>query len=180
MKVYARSDWGARDPIFSRLAVQSSPTEAFLHHSSGERGADFATLATQRKHVRGIQDFHMGPSRGWADIGYHFMVFQFVGTKDRRVQPRVFQCRLTKYVPAAQEGHNTRTLAICVVGNGDAEPIFDETEKVIAELIRKFPTVKTLRPHGAVTQTDCPGRHFRASIPDIARRAHVAHQESTL
>lgn len=173
LHIYPRADWNARDP--RPMSTQASPIEAFLHHSSGEDGHAFATLATQRKHVRSIQDFHMGSERGWSDIGYAFMVFQYVGVKDRRVEPRVFQCRLTKYVPAAQLGHNTRTLPICVVGNGDVETIHPETVRIIAALIRQYPSVRTLRPHGAVTQTDCPGTHFRSAIPDIARAAGVKH-----
>lgn len=175
LHIYTRAQWNARHPITSRMVTQGAPVEAFLHHSSGEDGHAFATFATQRAHVRSIQDFHMGPERGWADIGYAFMIFQYVGVRDRRVDPRIFQCRLTTYVPAAQLDHNTRTLPICVVGNGDVETIHEETQKVIAALIRRFPTVKTLRPHGAVTQTDCPGKHFTAAIPQIAKRAGVEH-----
>lgn len=167
-----RDEWNARPP--RSMTRQSPPVTAFLHHSSGEDGKQFATLATQRAHVRAIQDFHMD-SHGWSDIGYALMVFQYVGVHDIRVEPRVYQCRLTKYVPAAQLGHNTRTLPICVVGNGDRETLHEETCRVIAALIRSYPSVTMLRPHGAVTQTDCPGAKFRAEIPHIARHADVAH-----
>lgn len=180
MKIYSRSDWNARQPRLNRMVVQSSPLYAFLHHSADVDGKTFNTLAKQRAHVRGVQNFHMDdPAHMWADIGYHFIITQYVGETKLRVMPRVFQCRLTGYVPAAQEGFNTRTLAVCVVGNGALEILHAETQKVIAELLRKYPTLKSLRPHSANPEhpggTECPGRVFRSSIPDIARRAGLEH-----
>lgn len=179
LHVYSRAKWGARSARAGE-GTQDTPIEAFLHHSADPDGRAFNTLAKQAAHMRGVQDYHMDdPAHGWNDIGYHFVVFQYVGTNHRR-EPRVFAGRPTNIVPAAQLGHNTRTLAICVAGNGDAETLTHESRVMIARLINKYgPRVTILRPHSANPahpgQTDCPGDHFRAAVPEIATLAKVRH-----
>lgn len=175
MKVYSRAEWGARSA--KPMTPQGSPIHAFLHHSDDADGHAWRTLAAQKTKVRAIQDFHMGPERGWSDIAYHFLIFQYVGVRDVRNEPRVFTGRLLAFEPAAQEDYNMGTLAICVVGNGDKETLTPQTQTIIRELIRKFPTVRDLRPHSANPKhpggTECPGSRFRAHVADIARRAGV-------
>lgn len=154
------------------MVAQGIIREAFIHHSSGENGKTFDTLVKQKKHVRSIQDFHMD-GNGWSDIGYAFMVFQYVGTKNLRIEPRVFACRSTRYVPAAQLGHNSGTLPICVVGNGDAEVIAPHTKDLIASIIRKYaPHVSpsNVKGHRDVVATTCPGSKFYAGIHLIRDR----------
>ena len=170
MHIYTRDQWNAR-PAGS-MAGQGSPREAFLHHTDDPSGREYRTLTAQRAKMREIQRFHMD-ERGWSDIGYHFIIFQFLGKKDVRVEPRVFQARPVKFVPAAQQGHNTGTLAICVVGNGVRENLYDATDEMVAALIKRYPSVKTLGGHGDVFGTECPGREFRKSIPRIAKLAGV-------
>lgn len=173
--IYTRAQWGARTA--RPMSRQGAPLHAFLHHSDDANGQAYRTLTTQKAHMRELQNFHMGPEREWSDIAYHFIVFQYVGVKELRVEPRAFTGRLTAFEPAAQLGYNMNTLAICVVANGDHEPLHTETMKLIAELIRKFPTVRDLRPHSANPahpgETDCPGTRFRPHVKDIARFAGV-------
>lgn len=155
------------------MTDQASALESFLHHSDDPAGKEYTTLSAQRAKMRAIQNFHMD-GRGWSDIGYHFVVFQWLGKKDVRISPRAFAARPVHKVPAAQLNHNTRTLAICVVGNGVRELLAPETEKLIGDLIRKYgPDVTTIGGHGDVTQTTCPGALFRKSLPDIARHAGI-------
>lgn len=72
----------------------------FLHCSASEAAAAAgALLALVRKwHVE---------ERGWADVGYHFLV-------DRA--GAVIPARPLSATPAAQRGHNTGTIAICAHG----------------------------------------------------------------
>jgi hypothetical protein len=52
-----------------------------------------------------IRQWHL--DKGWADVGYHYFI-----TKGGVIQPG----RPLEEVPAAQQGYNTNTLAICLHG----------------------------------------------------------------
>jgi hypothetical protein len=172
LKVYGRERWHARPPR-GELTPQSPPLEAFLHHGAEGDAARMIDLAHQAAAMRATQNMHMDesdPLHGWRDIGYHLVIFQPAGTLKRA---RAFEGRPADRLPAAQLGHNPRTLAICVYGNLEHELVHATTVELIAQLIRTHPTVKTLGGHGQVTPTSCPGRHGREAIPRIANAAGV-------
>lgn len=176
--IISRQEWHAREP--RRHHPQGPPREAFLHHTSGEDGRTFNTLTKQSAHMRSVQSYHMDdPDHHWDDIGYSYVVFQYVGVRAPRVDPRVFMGRGAGEIPAAQEDHNERTIAICVVGDGMRESLHPQTIRVIAALIRAHPSVSILRPHSAnpahVNGTTCPGDKFRAALTPIGRAAGVSH-----
>src|SRR5690349_1161673 len=110
MKVHTRSEWGAKPARGGSHQAPGSIREVFIHHSAGF-GKSIDTVAEQKSAMRQMQDFHQN-GRGWADIAYHFVVFQPYGLLKRA---RVYQGRPLDVVPAAQEGHNTGTCAICIV-----------------------------------------------------------------
>lgn len=164
LKVFSRSRWRAR--AAESLADQGAPREAFIHYSDdvGENRID--TFDEQAAKARAIQDFHMD-GRGWSDIAYHFLVFQPFG-KLRRA--RIFQGRRVTAVPAAQAGHNTGTLAICVVA-GPGRKLRRNTRYQIEQILRAHPSVRVVGGHRDVVATDCPGDEIYGQIPRIARAA---------
>ena len=166
MDIVSRKRWGARQA--RPMASQQAPTEAFVHYSDTVNAERIDTFAEQCAAMRAFQDFHMN-GRGWSDIGYAFVVFQPQG---EQTKARAFRGRLTRYVPAAQEGHNTRTLPICVVADGGDE-LKRNTRYVIEQLIRRYPSVKTLGGHRDVTATTCPGDAIYAQVPRMAQAAGV-------
>lgn len=162
MRIYSRAEWGARPPK-PGMADQAPPTEAYVHYS-GAAIKGLNSLAKQKAAVRGIQNYHMD-SNGWSDVGYAFIVCQPVNPLRRA---RVFECRSTRKVPAAQAGHNTGTLPVCVIA-GPGEPMRRNTRYRIEQLLRRYPSVKTVGGHRDVTSTDCPGDVIYSWIPRIAR-----------
>jgi hypothetical protein len=164
--IYDRERWSARAP--RPMTRQNLPREAFIHHSDEPDADHLVNLAGQAAHMRAIQNFHMGPERGWSDIGYHYVVFQPYGKLNRA---RIFEGRKAGFVPAAQLGHNTGTLAICIVGNLDHETIKPATREAIEQLLKIFPSVRTLGGHRDVTSTTCPGKHGYAAVPELAHSA---------
>lgn len=75
------------------------PVDAvFLHCSASDR--------PEHDDVEVIRQWHI-KERGWDDIGYHFFI-----TKGGVIQPG----RDLEKVPAAQQGHNVGTIAICCHG----------------------------------------------------------------
>lgn len=163
MHVYTRGQWGARASQ-GPMTEQREPVEAFIHHTDDKNGR-YRTLHEQEAKMKAVQAFHMDV-RGWSDGGYHYVVFQPQG---QGIGARAFALRPTRYVPAAQLGHNTRTLAIAVVGNGETEAMERNTRFVIEQIIGRYPSVRKIGGHRDVVATDCPGDKFYAALDHIAR-----------
>ena len=172
IKIYTRARWGARPP---RSLSQDGPKlEAFLHHSAGTFSGPAEAIDTgaeQKEVMRRIQNYHMDVN-GWSDIGYHFVVFQPYG---RLRLARIFQGRPVTAIPAAQLGHNSGTIAICVVDGLKGNKLRLSTKFQIIRLLRKLkkknPTLRVLGGHFNVTSTSCPGPYIKPAIPSIAARA---------
>ncbi len=77
--------------------TQRTVDKVFIHCSASD--------SPEHDSVEAIHNWHLG--RGWDGIGYHWVI-----TKDGSVHPG----RDPEVVPAAQKGHNTNSLAICVTG----------------------------------------------------------------
>ncbi len=69
----------------------------FVHCAATPEGRDISTAT--------IRGWHLG--QGWSDIGYHKVV---------ELDGSVHAGRPESEVPAAQQGHNTGSLAVCYVG----------------------------------------------------------------
>lgn len=167
MKIYSRSEWGARAPK-GELLHQDPPGEAFVHYSDDTNAASLKNFNAQAAKARQIQAYHLD-AKGWNDIGYHYLVFQPYGFLRRA---RVFQGRYADQIPAAQIYHNAGTLAICVVA-GPGNKLKRNTRFQIEELLRKHKSVQTLGGHRDVVATSCPGDEIYSWLPTIARAALV-------
>jgi hypothetical protein len=173
VRIYSRDEWDARSP--RSMATNTELREAFLHHSDHARAEVLDHMEEQIAVMKGMQNYHMDV-KGWSDIGYHFVVFQVYGNLP---VVRIFRARETKFVPAAQEGHNTGTVAICTVGNfQNDDAIKADTITAIALLLRYIDdnhggSLKTVGGHRDVVGTSCPGNTLYAKIPEIAQRAKL-------
>lgn len=173
-RVISRAEWGAAAPA-RPMESQAPPREAFLHYSDSSDAARIDTQAEAFAAVRGIQAFHT-KTRGWSDLAYHYVVVQLQaggGSRSAEPQSLVLAGRSSRMVPAAQQGHNTGTLAICVYA-GPLDTITRRTRFVVEEVLRRHPQVRTLGGHRDVVATSCPGEHLYAQIPQIARAAGVS------
>lgn len=168
--LYPRKSWHPRNT--RPMTPQGPPLEAFVHHSDDERGSAFDTLAKQQEHVRYFQTLHMVTMHDWSDIGYHYIIFP---PNHRHTRAHIFEGRRVMYTPAAQENHNTRTLAICIVGNGGREPLHEHTRTAIRALVHKYPTVKKLGGHRDVVSTTCPGDLIYRELARQARILGIDH-----
>lgn len=160
--IYTRSKYAAPG-VPSGMARQGAPLEVFLHHSADREGMTWNTKAEQVAKVHAIDRQHR--NQGWSMGGYHWVVFQRTGSRN---EARAFQLRPGYYVPAAQKNHNSRTLAICVVGNGNAEELFEDTRIVIRKVIKLYCCIKAVGGHRDVVATSCPGNRFYAQLDRIA------------
>ena len=156
--LYEREDWGYREAC-SPTSQGWDAHEVFIHHTDDTaRGID--SLLDQKNRMQDYQNFHIN-TRGWCAIGYHYVVFpEFTTSSGTHVNARIFEGRPRDSVPAAQEGHNQGTLAISVVGAGDAR--MDDSQRYAVEVLVNWlkdngAPLRTMGGHRDVTVTACPG-----------------------
>jgi hypothetical protein len=117
----------------------------FLHCSASDRPA--------HDDVAVMREWHL--ARGWTDVGYHLFI-----RKDGEVQDG----RDLEVTPAAQAGHNTGTIAICL--HGLAIENFTEAQyrSVVAlcnEIHRAYEGMVTFHGHCQVSSKACPVFPYR-------------------
>lgn len=176
--IVSRDDWGAlsvdhsarneygiydrdRNPYgwyVYRASLRASYQTLIIHHSAVYKSDGPATLME-------IQRLHR-EDRGWADVGYHFMVDKG-GT--------IYEGRDLTARGAHTAGFNTGSAGICLLGDFRFEsPARDQLEATLA-LIRWL--VELLSPsHLAGHQqfnpaTLCPGSLLAAQLEGLARAA---------
>ena len=119
----------------------------FLHCSaSGNKNHDDVSV---------IRKWHK--QRGWSDVGYHFFI-KFDGTLQIG--------RDIERTPAAQRGHNTGTIAICLHGLKDedfTEKQFETLRELCGDIFLELPDV-TFHGHCEVAAKACPVFDYQAVL----------------
>jgi N-acetylmuramoyl-L-alanine amidase len=109
----------------------------FIHCSASDE--------PQHDNVKTIKEWHL--KRGFNDIGYHFYI-----DKDGVV----WNGRSLELMPAAQEGNNLGTIAICLGGlKWFSEKQFISLVKLCQEINEDIPGV-TFHGHCEVSKKSCP------------------------
>lgn len=167
LTIIGRRAWRARSPRTMESRAPSSVHELFIHWPGEAHSfAHVNTAAEERAQMRAWQNFHMDV-RQWSDIGYNYVLFPNFGRPKQA--PNIYVGRGFEYVPAAQFNHNAGTVAI-VVALGDQDHVTDD----VARRLRSFHRwaedhtgrTLTVRGHGEVFSTDCPGPQLRKLIRD--------------
>lgn len=169
--VFSRSAWGAaarrgRD-------VAHHPSRVTVHHTDGHPRT---ALSDAIEEVRGIQRFHMN-ERGWADIGYHFVI-DGAG--------RVFEGRRADVLGAHAESANMNNIGIALMGDYNRDRLNDDQKTTLRRLItflalryRTDPSQRGfIQPHMHYNNTDCPGKNVVGFLDELRRE--VDGETSTL
>jgi hypothetical protein len=159
--IIPRSAWGARAPRGNR--PRHNPNRFTIHHTVTSN-SDSSPKAT----VRNIQGYHMN-TRGWSDIGYHYLVDQ---------QGRIYGANPVDRRAAHVGGSNTGNIGISFMGNYQSlQPTEDQlmaAGKLIRHLSAKYgisPSASTVKGHRDQGQTACPGDHLYAQLDRIIRHS---------
>ncbi len=108
------------------------------------------------------------PSKPWSDIGYHFFI-----KKDGTLQ----NGRPLARIPAAQGGHNTGTIAICVSGLAKEKfthAQFDTLIKLCLEINQAYKGDITFHGHHEVEPAKtCPVFDYK-SVLNLDAFGHIA------
>lgn len=146
MKIVTRAGWSARTAEQVYTVPWSVRTEFFVHHTDGPTDQSIAA----------IQDFHMGPERRWADIGYNFLV---------RDSGLVYEGRGWLVVGAHCPGHNRTGIGVAYIGRNEPTDaakrsirwLYDDACRRAGRSLRKL-------GHGDRYPTECPGPRLQAWV----------------
>ena len=155
--IVPRAEWGAR-PAKSVHRIPTPTPRLWVHHAADDRQGAAA--------VRAHQVFHQN-TRGWADIAYSFLIGND-GT--------IYEGRGAGVAGGHTAGDNTRSHAICLLGNFDNRAPTPQSLDSLVWLARHGTDrrwwVPTLGGHRDApgASTACPGRHLYAALPGVRAR----------
>lgn len=124
----------------------------------------------------GIEDLKASHiSRGFSDIGYHFFI-DFAG--------KIFIGRSLETNPAAQVGHNTGTIAICLHGGQDSKADFKiEQYHILKSLCKQiceaYNNQITFHGHCEVSAKDCPVFDYK-EVLSLDEKGYIQTENSKI
>ena len=142
MKIVSRNEWGAAPPRSRVPVVWPAGVDLWVHHTAGP--------ASQT--VQQIQAFHMGPARGWNDVGYGYLI---------RDDGTVYEGR-GRALGAHSPGVNHQP-SVALIGDYSTTPPTDAQRLAVWALADHL-EAGGLRGHRENTQTSCPGNAAMAKI----------------
>lgn len=139
-------------------------SRVFLHCSASDR--------PEHDNVATMREWHK--ARGWSDVGYHLFI-----RKNGTIEPG----RSLELTPAAQAGHNTGTIAICLHGLEASKftgAQFNSLITLCHEIERAYDGKVTFHGHREVAAKACPVFDYRAVLKlDAKGRMGTAPLPST-
>ncbi len=165
--VVPRSQWA---PLGSMPPAKSTPMGSIsritVHHDGIEPITPLETYDQIQSRLQTIRKYHL--ARGWADIGYHYII-------DPR--GRVWMGRPLQLQGAHVSGGNDGNIGILLLGNFQFEQPSDEALESLSILIGKLQK-KYRIPAGRIyghcelaVGTECPGHHLKDKMGAIRRKA---------
>ena len=142
--IIPRSAWGAAPPKNRSTVSWKWHRTLWVHHSEGPAPAD--NPAQERATVKGIQSFHQGPSRGWADIGYAYLIAP---------SGRIYEGRGYGVMAAHCPGHNDEP-SVCLLGSYSKTPPTTAQRNAVWALADHL-GLSELAGHREGYSTSCPG-----------------------
>jgi len=147
-----RGDWGAASGGVVNV-VPVSDKDQFLSHWDGGSALGLAAKSHAQclARVKAVQTFHMGSSRGWADIGYNTLVCP---------HGRLIEGRGVLTVGAQCPGYNRSGIGSqFMIGGSDGLPavMLNRQRKFYDDLYQIRKEVQRKMGHRDGTSTSCPG-----------------------
>lgn len=130
-----------------------------VHYDSADQNLADQDLEASIKYWRRTRDFHTGPQRGWADVGYSFMAAP---------TGHILEGRGLYRAQAAQPGGNTTHYSV-TLATGPGDEITPEQINAVRELRRWLmePATSisgTVLGHRDFISTSCPGEKAYALV----------------
>lgn len=159
----SRKEWAPIEKSFpSNANRMETVSRITVHHDGIEQSAELKTYDQVKKRLLAVRQYHL--SRGWADIGYHFIIDS---------SGRVWQGRPVSLQGAHVSGDNDENIGILVLGNFQHQHPTDEALSILSRLVRDLKLRYQIRDDRVYThrelsrRTECPGDHLQAVIDTV-------------
>lgn len=161
--VMARSSWARGEPIPSRMD-RMQPVQRITVHHDGMPPADIRSRADAAARIEMIREGHL--SRGWGDIGYHYVI-------DPTGQ--VWEGRPLAWQGAHVKAQNEGNLGVLVMGNFEIQrPTSAQLatlDAFVSAQMRSYRVpVTRVFTHRELASTACPGRNLQAHMVSTRAR----------
>jgi len=163
-----RHAWTRVSPIRARLNNMGGVNRITVHHE-GWKAVWFDNWADTAERLRLIQKFHMGDSRGWGDIGYHYII-------DR--DGRIIEGRPLHFQGAHVKANNENNIGVMVLGNFDKQtPSLKQLSSVqiaVSQLMKRHRVpLGRVYTHQEINPTSCPGSNLQPTMVALRRNGHL-------
>ena len=163
-----RSLWTNVHPELDHINLMDGVTRITAHHE----GSDPVYFTSERKteqRLKLIQHDHIHV-RGWADIGYHFVI-------DR--DGRLWEARPIKYQGAHVKYHNKHNVGVMCLGNfmkqQPSRPQVDRLGQTLKKLMAIYQVpVHRVYTHRELMPTLCPGNNLQPHVNAMRRDGYLS------
>ena len=172
--VLSRDAWTSARPNYRGMDRQKRLRYVTIHHDGLGKPLGSAGLAATKARLDLIRRSHVGKTRQWADIGYHYAI-------DRA--GRIWECRPITYQGAHVRGHNEGNIGILVMGDFDLEKPSSGQLRALSGHVNALclslgipKNQRGVRTHKEwpSAATACPGRHLQPKVSSLRARGFRA------
>lgn len=159
--VLPRSAWRARPARPHDMTPATGPWKYITVHHSALSATDGTAQDQAARDVRTVQNGHMGASRAYGDVGYHFLI---------DAGGRVWQGRELRWQGAHAGGSNNEgNIGICLLGDFDkirpTGAALSKLDRLVSDLHRVTGVpLGRVRGHKDWKSTNCPGKHLEGHV----------------
>jgi hypothetical protein len=180
LQVVSRSEWGAA-AFKGQVKGLGKVREIVVHHAAGYRADN---VKDGKRRILEIQKLHQGPTRKWADIGYHFLIDS--GGTVYQGRPYLDEGAHLEDLPRLAVGAhvlnmNVGKVGICLLGCfhppspgcGDTptESALQSLEALATFLCENYKVAADMiKTHRDYLNTDCPGDLLFAEVTQMRKR----------
>lgn len=162
--LFRRSDWTHGAARNSRMVAMARPVAVTVHHWGYPADDISPSLDSTRSRILGILEAHL--SRGYGDLGYHFVVDPF---------GRAWEGRSLLHQGAHVSSHNRSNVGIMLLGNFQTEhPSAPQlgTMRKLVQAVRSSYTISPGRTYGHcdLASSECPGRWLYGHVRNLRQR----------
>lgn len=155
--VISRARWAKGRPR-PWLADPMNGVRRITVHHDGMSPFSSSSWGSAAHRIEAIRNAHT--SKGWADIGYHYVIDP---------AGRIWQARPLSLQGAHVKSANPHNLGICVLGNFERQRPTDAAVRALEDLIasemrRWRVPLGEVRTHQELAPTACPGRALQARM----------------
>lgn len=163
----ARSAWTSHGPSSRNLNAMGRITRITVHHE-GWKPVWFSDRRSTAERLELVRESHRG--RGWADIGYHYII-------DR--SGTIWEGRDIRYQGAHVRNQNEENLGVMLLGNFDLQRPSDAQYAKLVDTLRALRQrhnvpVSRIYTHQELMPTACPGRALQPQMVSLRQGRALA------